>query len=290
MFEEAGYAGKILRVDLSSGSINLVSTAEYASRFVGGRGIAAKIYWDKVSPDTGALDPQNRLLIFTGPVVGFPGLASTRFQVCGKSPATDTEQFCYCNLGGNWGVQLKFAGYDGLVIQGKSDKPVYLSIQDDAIEIRDASSLWGKGAVQVRETLKAELGDSVRVLASGRAGDHLVSFGSLLADNDASGSCGFGAVMGSKNLKAIAVRGSGSLRAAQPDRLQELVRHIRKLTGDRGQTGGTLFNALARNIQGAKTKRERCWGCSHDCNRSVLEVPDGSRGKFMCQSSIFYQE
>ncbi len=282
MTEEAGYAGNILRVDLSSRSTTLVDTSEYASRFLGGRGIATKIYWDEVSPDTGALDPQNRLLFFTGPLAGFRGLASTRWQVCGKSPATDTEQFCYCNLGGDWGVQLKFAGYDGLVIQGKSDKPVYLSIQDDAIEIRDASSLWGRGAVQVRETLKAELGNSVRVVAAGRAGDHLVSFASLLADNDASGSCGFGAVMGSKNLKAIAVRGSGSLRAAQPERLRTLARHIRELKEDEEQT---------REIQvsGARMKREPCWGCSH-CNRSVLELPDGSRGKYMCQSSIFYQE
>ncbi len=283
MSEEAGYAGKILRVDLSSGNVSFVRTQQYASRFLGGRGIAAKVYWDEVSPDSGPFDPENRLLLFTGPLAGFPGLASSRWQVCGKSPATDREHFCYCNLGGHWGVQLKFAGYDGLIIQGKSDKPAYLSIQDDTINIRDASALWGKGAVQVRETLKAELGNSVRVLATGPAGEHLVSFASLLADNDASGSCGFGAVMGSKNLKAIVVRGSGSVRAAQPERLQELTNYVRKLKEGPVETRPLPF-------PGAKRRRDPCYGCTQNCNRFVFEASDGTHGKFMCQASVFYQE
>ena len=284
MSEEAGYAGKILRVDLSSGSTATVETSEYAPKFIGGRGIAAKIYWDEVSPQVDPFDPENRLLFFTGPVAGFAQLAGSRWQVCGKSPATDTKHFCYCNLGGHWGAGLKFAGYDGLIIQGKSDKPVYLLIRDDTVEIRDAASLWGKGAVRVRETLKAELGNSVRVVATGPAGDNLVSFASLQADNDSSGSCGFGAVMGSKNLKAIAVRGSGSVRAAQPERLRELARHIRQLKAGTEETSQT-------QAAGSKIRVEACYGCTHDgCSRTVFEASDGTRGKFMCQSGVFYQE
>jgi aldehyde:ferredoxin oxidoreductase len=284
MSKEAGYAGKILRVDLSSGSTATVDTSKYAPKFIGGRGIAAKIYWDEVSPQVDPFDPENRLLFFTGPVAGFAQLAGSRWQVCGKSPATDTKQFCYSNLGGHWGAGLKFAGYDGLIIQGQSDKPVYLLIRDDTVEIRDAVSLWGKGAVRVRETLKAELGNSVRVVAAGPAGDNLVSFASLQADNDSSGSCGFGAVMGSKNLKAIAVRGSGSVRAAQPERLRELARHIRQLKA------GTEETSQAQ-AAGSKIRVEACYGCTHDgCSRTVFEASDGTRGKFMCQSGVFYQE
>ncbi len=283
MSAETAYAGKILKVDLSSGNVTRANTSDYAPRFLGGRGIAAKIYWDEVSPDTGALDPENRLIFSTGPLAGFTGLASSRWQVCAKSPATDTEQFCYANLGGNWGVNLKFAGYDGLVIHGKADKPVYLAIQDGTVEIRDAASLWGKGAVTVRKALKAELGNSVRVLTTGPAGDHLVSFASLLADNDAAASCGFGAVMGSKNLKAIVVRGRSSFKAAQPEQLRELSHHIRELQADRVAERPAL-------VKEGKMLREACWGCPTGCNRIVYKAADGTKGKFMCQASVFYTE
>lgn len=284
MSQEAGYAGKILRIDLSSGRVSSTDTMEYAERFLGGRGLAARIYWDEVPPETSPLDPGNNLLFFTGPLAGFAGLPSSRWQVCGKSPATDTPRFCYANLGGNWGVQLKFAGYDGLVVRGKADKPVYISIQDDSVEIRDASSLWGKGAIPARQALKADLGESARILSTGPAGDNLVTLASLLADNDASASCGFGAVMGSKNLKAIAVRGSGgSFKAVQPQRLRELSRLIRKLQEGREVGREPL-------VKGGRIKKEPCWGCPHGCNRTIYQATDGSNGKFMCQASIFYQE
>ena len=118
MGEQDGYTGKILRVDLSSGSVTYTSTMEYAPRFLGGRGIATKIYWDEISPQTGASDPENALIIMTGPVCGVPGFAS-RFLICGKSIATN--MFSHCNLGGSWGAHLKYAGYDGVVV--KSTRP-----------------------------------------------------------------------------------------------------------------------------------------------------------------------
>jgi hypothetical protein len=111
-----GYAGRILRVDLTSGRTSTVPTSDYAS-FVGGRGLAAKVHWDEVSPHVSALDPENRLTFFTGPFAGFAGFGSSRWQVCGKSPATNPEHFCYSNLGGTWSVTLKSAGYDGIIVQ-----------------------------------------------------------------------------------------------------------------------------------------------------------------------------
>ena len=230
MAEHYGYAGNILQVDLSSGRIARLPTEDYSHRFLGGRGIAAKLYWDKVSPEVQAFDPQNRLILITGPLAGFSGLAGSRWQVCGKTAATTPQHFSYCNLGGSWGVELKFAGYDGMVIDGKADKPSYILIQDNAVEIRDASHLWGQGAIEARNSLKGELGKSARVLAIGPAGENLVVFANLLADEDSSGSSGLGAVLGSKNLKAVVVRGSKrtELKASDPDRLEEITKDLRR--------------------------------------------------------------
>jgi aldehyde:ferredoxin oxidoreductase len=168
--ETSGYAGKILRLDLSSGSKAELATPDYTDRFLGGRGVAAKIYWDGVSPKANAFDAENRLIFATGPLAGLPTLGGSRWQVCAKSPETIPEHFCYCNLGGRWGAELKFAGYDALVIAGKSDKPVYLLLYGDTVELKDASGLWGKGAIQTKEILKSELGSSARVVAIGPAG------------------------------------------------------------------------------------------------------------------------
>ena len=141
MTNEYGYAGKILKVDLSQGSLEDLPTVEIADRFIGGRGFAAKIYWDGESSEAKAYDPQNRLIFVNGPLAGFAGLAGSRWQVCGKSPGITPEFFSYANFGGSWGAWLKFAGYDGVVIEGTSEKPVYLLIQDGKAEIKDASSL-----------------------------------------------------------------------------------------------------------------------------------------------------
>jgi len=139
---EYGYAGEILKVDLSIGKIMREATSDYAARFVGGRGFAAKLYWDMVPDNARALEPENCLIYATGPATGFSGIAGCRWQICGKSPAHDPEAFSYANLGGKWGPALKSAGFDALAVQGKADKPFYLYIHDGWAEIRDASILW----------------------------------------------------------------------------------------------------------------------------------------------------
>jgi aldehyde:ferredoxin oxidoreductase len=291
MTEGYGYAGNILRIDLSSGKISRTPTAEYADRFLGGRGIAAKIYWDEVPANVSAFDPENRLIFATGPLAGFSGLSGSRWQVCGKAPAMTPEEFSYCNLGGRWGGQLKFAGYDGLVIQGKSDKPVYVFIDDDDVEIRDAAELWGKSTVETRETLKDELGRTAAVVACGPAGENLVSYAIVLADNDASGSSGFGAVMGSKNLKAIAVKGSGRVTPANPEKFKEVKEYIRQLL----YKGPGYMEAIAKPeahievVPGQKVKLDLCLGCAGFDGRVMVESRDGQKkGKSLCGSSLFY--
>jgi aldehyde:ferredoxin oxidoreductase len=277
-----GYAGAILEVDLSQGHTVNFPTDEYADRFIGGRGLAAKLYWDKVSPQTKAFDPENCLIFVTGPVAGFTRLAGSRWQVCGKSAAMQPQFFSHANLGGSWGAWLKFAGYDAIVIRGSSDKPVYLFVHDGIAEIKDASLFWGKGTVEVQEILKAELGKEVKVVAMGPAGENLVSFATVLADEGSSGSGGFGAVMGSKKLKAIAVVGNKKPVAAQPERLGELADRIYQLRGRH-------FDIQHKWIHEGRTKRQACYGCVSGCARQYYKTDEGKRVKFFCQMADMYE-
>jgi aldehyde:ferredoxin oxidoreductase len=256
---------------------------DYAGRFLGGRGIAARIFWDEVPPEVKAFDPENRLIFATGPFAGTRGVSGSRWQVCARTALTDPEHFNYANLGGSWGAQLKLAGYDALVVEGSSDRPVYVLIQDDAVEIRDAARLWGKSTVEARQMLKDELGSEVSVVATGPAGENLVTFASVLADNDASGSSGLGAVMGSKRLKAVAVRGSGSVSIADPDRFRELARRAHELRKGfgMGMTPGT--------DETMKLTKDYCHGCAGGfCFRGTYEASNGKVGKYMCGSATFY--
>lgn len=278
---EFGYAGQILKVDLSEGKITTLLTSDYSDRFLGGRGVAAKIYWDEVSPTITALSPENYLVFVNGPLAGFTRLAGSRWQVCGKSPASQPEQFSYANAGGSWGAWLKFAGFDGIVVTGKSNSLVYLYVRDGQCEIRDAAHLAGASTIETRQILKQELGKSVRVVAIGPAGENQVSFATLLADEDSSASGGFGAVMGSKNLKAIGVAGDKKPVAANPERLKELVEYISPL---RKGTHELYTPAIP-----GKTKPRACYGCISSCTREVYQSESGEGGKFFCQSAVVYR-
>jgi aldehyde:ferredoxin oxidoreductase len=282
---EYGYAGNILRVDLSSHKISSVPTVDYATRFLGGRGIAAKVYWDEVAPEVKAFDPDNRLMFMTGPLAGVsPGVGGVRWLVCGKSPTANPEQFSYANLGGSWGTELKRAGYDGVVVHGESDTPVYLSVINGKAKLKDASALWGKSTVETRGALKEQLGDQTRVVTTGPAGEHRVAMATILADNDASGSGGFGAVMGSKKLKAIAVRGNRKVATAFPDRLTQLNREIRRL-----KKTSSAASAWGGGVTPEKKKRDICRSCSLGCERLVYQDTSGREGKFICGQVGFYQ-
>jgi len=290
-----GYAGQILRVNLSSGEITESPTTDYAD-FLGGRGIAAKVYWDEVPPGAGASDPENRLVFATGPLAGIPVFGGSRWVVCGKSPFPAPEQFCYSNLGGRWGAELKFAGYDAVVVHGKAEKPVYLLVDGDTTELRDASALRGKGCIETRDMLKGELGTSARVVAIGPAGENGAVMANLLADNDASGSGGLGATMGSKNLKAIVVRAAErEARIAQPERLHELAEHFRSLNRVRAVGSPSRVNIKddpflnPLPVPGPKMKKDPCYGCWGMCPRRLYESQDGRKGKFACHSAMFYQ-
>jgi aldehyde:ferredoxin oxidoreductase len=282
MSEQYGYAGEILNVDLSTGKIASVATERYFRLFLGGRGIAAKIYWDEVPPETNALDPENRLIFMTGPFCGISGLGS-RFQICGKSIATN--HFSFCNLGGSWGAQLKAAGYDGLVVTGKADKPVYIHIDEDKIVIKDARHLQGQKGSSCELELKRELGKAVAVLTIGPAGENMVTFATFLASGDATGAGGLAGVMGSKNLKAITVKGDKKVEVAERDRLAKIAREV-------SQSRSSYIEPLhyaAMLTPKERLKKSICRGCSGGCVRATYRNSDGYERKFMCQSGMFYE-
>jgi aldehyde:ferredoxin oxidoreductase len=282
-----GYAGRILRINLTTGGVEDTPTESYSPLFLGGRGIAAKLYWDEVSPAISPFDAQNRLIFITGPVTATTGFCGSRWQVCGKSPVHNT--FSYCNLGGNWGAQLKRAGYDGLVVTGQAEGPVYLWITNHGVEIRRADHLSGQGAITCRETLKKELGRTVNVVAIGPAGENRVVYANLIADQNASGAGGLAAVMGAKNLKAIAVKGGRKVVPADANRLLALKeRSLAIMSGlDEEFVSGVI--PFRDPISFAKTTKDVCYSCTgHKCIRRNYRMDDGQKGKFMCGSSYFY--
>ncbi|MBN1834966.1 MAG: hypothetical protein JW820_03890 [Spirochaetales bacterium] len=283
-----GYTGTILRVDLSTGSTETLDTYEYARRFIGGRGLATALYWQEVPPETAAFAPENRLVFATGPVAGVPALGGSRWGIHAKSPLLaglkGREHFCYGNLGGYFGAELKLAGYDALVVQGRADHPVTLWLRPGKVEILDASRLWGLTTVGAMTAVKGELGEKVKVLAIGPAGENLVPFATVFAEGDASCGGGMGAVMGSKNLKAVAVQASTrKVDTADPERLRAIAREIKAL--GRGNVKVWGFDFMAH---GPKTEKMPCYGCMANCLRVRYTADNGKSGKYMCQSRFFY--
>ncbi len=285
------YAGKILRVDLSTGRAETFDTEPYARRFLGGRGVATALHWDEVPPDARFDDERNRLTLSFGPLCGMAnGLGGSRWGLYSKSPfpasgKTGRDHFCYGSLGGSFGAELRFAGYDGLVVQGKAERPVWLSIEDGRVELHAADALWGQGSVEAMAEIRRLAAPGSKALAIGPAGEHCVPLATVFADGDASCSGGMGAVMGAKRLKAIAVRGTTTRRVpvADPAKLKEIDAHIRGLNRGNVKVWGMDFMA-----HGPRTRKMPCYACMGHCLRVRYTPENGDAGKFMCQSRFFY--
>ena len=183
---------------------------EWAEKYLGGAGIASRILYDELKPGIDPLSPDNKTLILTGPVNGTMIPTGSRVGAYCKSPLTGS--FFHGTAGGHFGAEIKYAGYDGMIIEGKASNPVYIWIDDDQVEIRDASHLWGINSYDVQEKLKEELGlDEIHAASIGPAGELLNRFACITFGCRVTGRGGTGAVWGSKNLKAVVVRGSGSV-------------------------------------------------------------------------------
>ncbi len=219
-----GYTGKLLRIDLTGGKVSTEKIApELLRKFLGGVGYGAKLYYDEIPAGADALSPQNKIIFTTGPLSGTKSPGAGFAEVCFKSPLGGVWAESKC--GGEWGGTLRKAGYDFLVIEGKAKEPKYISIDDGKIEIRPAGKLKGKTTSQKDNLIKEELKDKgLEIAVIGPAGEELVRFANIMVVGRSFGRCGAGAVMGSKNLLAIAVKGSGNIPVAKPDRFQTAVK------------------------------------------------------------------
>lgn len=235
-----GYAGHTLRIDLSSGRIEKEPLKpEWVEDYIGGRGFTAKILYDENPPGVDPFGPENRFIIAMGPLSGLFLPASGKTHFCTKSPATGG--YGDSNMGGHFGVNMKYAGYDVTILHGKAARPSYIFIENDTVEIRDAQAYWGKGSTEVEEALKNELGHDFQILTIGGAGEKMVNFACISHDfGRQAGRTGIGAVLGSKNIKAIAVRGTKSIPVFDPKGLlkkgKETYAACRKKPGFEGWT------------------------------------------------------
>ncbi len=236
------WAGKILRVNLTKGTVTTEPlNREWARDYVGSRGLGSKYLVTEIDPQVAPLSPHNNIIWATGPLTGTMASTGGRYTVITKGPLTGA--IACSNSGGYWGAELKMAGWDMVIFEGKSPKPVYLCIQNDVVELRDASHLWGQSVWHTEEAIKKSLQDPlVRVSCIGKAGENHVLYASVVNDlHRAAGRSGVGAVMGSKNLKAIAVRGTiGVGNVRDPKAFMQAVAEKKKILADNAVTGQGL--------------------------------------------------
>ncbi len=284
------WAGKILRVNLSTGAIRREPLKmEWAKAYLGSRGLASKYLISEIDPKVDPLSPENKLIWATGPLTGTMASTGGRYTVVTKGPLTGA--IACSNSGGYWGAEFKFAGWDMVIFEGKSPKPVYLSIEDDQVELRDAAHLWGKSVWETEETIKKQHQDPlVRVSSIGLAGENGVLYAAVVNDlHRAAGRSGVGAVMGSKNLKAIAVRGTqgvGNIR--DPKGFMKATFEKKKILADNAVTGqglptyGTQVLMNVINEIGAsptRNHREVQFEGAKDISAEAMATPRASDGK-----------
>ena len=284
------WAGKILRVNLTAGTV--VSEAlnmEWARAYLGSRGLGSKYLTTEIDPKVDPLSPDNKIIWATGPLTGTMASTGGRYTVITKSPLTGA--IACSNSGGYWGAELKMAGWDMIIFEGKSPKPVYLFINDDVAELRDAAHLWGKSVWETEEMLKTSLQDPLaRVSSIGKAGENGVLYAAVVNDlHRAAGRSGVGTVMGSKNLKAIAVRGTkgvGNIR--DPKAFMKTTFEKKKILAENAVTGqglpayGTqvLMNVI-NEIGGLPTRNHQDvqFEGAKDISAEAMVTPRESDGK-----------
>lgn len=304
-----GWAGKILDINLGSGSVETFPLdREMARLFLGGRGLGARLLWDLVGPEVEPLSPENVLIFTTGPITASSSQTSNRFNVSTKSPLTNT--ILHANSGGWWGMQFKRTGYDALIVRGKAEKPVMIEITAEGVQILDAGHLWGKGVFETTEAL-GQKRNKRNVLCIGPAGENQVRIAAIMNDKErALARGGGGAVMGSKNLKAIVVEGHEKNRPEDQDQFKFMLYETGKLLKASPLTSQALpefgtavvmnvvneIGALpTRNFQQSQfegadkisgeaitdeilVKNQACWACPITCTR-ISKTASGKEGE-----------
>ena len=293
------YTGQILVVDLSKGETKSIETnRKISADFLGGSGFASRFLYDHLDATVNPLSPENMLLFMTGPLAGTLAPCTGRHVVCGKSPLTNL--WGESHVGGHFGAFLKFSGFDGVLIKGRSEKPMTLHIENGRSELLHADDVWGMMTGPTQEALKKRLG-RVQVACIGPAGENLVKFASIVTNERVSARCGLGAVMGSKNLKAIAVGGTVKPSIQKPKEFQKLAQESRKTLAEamsmltaQGTAMyvdiGMMFNDMpikyfqeiefedsdlinAKSMEEILTGRSACYSCPIGCGRKV-SIPE----------------
>jgi aldehyde:ferredoxin oxidoreductase len=312
-----GWTGTVLRVNLTRGEITKEALREdWARDFIGGRGVAARYLVEECHPEVDPLAPENPLIFATGPLTGTNASCGARYMVVTKGPLTGC--MTTSNSGGKWGPELKFAGYDLLILEGRAERPVYLWICDDQVELRDATHLWGKGVFETEDLIRRETAlPDCSVAAIGPAGENRVLYAAIVNEKyRAAGRSGVGAVMGAKHLKAIAVRGTGAVRVADPAAMMKAQWDMKHeltqapLTSEGLPAYGTLalMNVInehgalptnnfreaqfagAENISGEELAETRlatnkaCFACTIACGR-VSRISEEGVGRYAMKTS-----
>ena len=257
-----GYAGQILYVNLSDGSLQKKPLErDFAMKYVGGRGFSSRILWDELEPGIEPFSPANIVILAAGPLNGTPTPSASRLTVAAKSPLTGA--LGDANSGGYFAPEMKYAGFDAIVVQGTSPEPVYLWVEDGHAELRPAKHLWGLGIHEVGERLKEENDDeTIHVCAIGPGGENLVRYACVLTDGEsAGGRCGIGAVMGAKRLKAVAVRGTRDVGLADPKRFKAALDLYRETL--EGETWTETLRRLGTPNLVAHREKLGIWGAKN---------------------------
>jgi aldehyde:ferredoxin oxidoreductase len=264
-------------IDLSKKKITIKQTPNSLKKlFLGGRGLNSYYLNKMIKSNTDPLSPNNVLIFGTGFLTGTLVPNSSRFNVSAKSP--ETGILGDSNCGGYFGAELRYTGFDRLIIQGKSKKPCYLYITDNKIEIKDANDYWGMDTTEVQQSLRKDLGH-VETACCGVAGENLVRFACVRTGvKNAAGRCGLGAVMGSKNLKAIAARGTQGIKVAHPEEMLETVEQLKeyimssKITSILGTVGTPLLYEVSNTLGAIRTKNSQLNAWSDSLNAQVVET------------------
>ncbi len=284
-----GWHRKILRINLTEGTVKSEPlNMEWAQKYLGQRGLATKYLLEEIDPKTDAMGPGNKLIFATGPLTGTAASTGGRYSVITKGPLTNA--IACSNSGGYFGAELKFAGWDMVIMEGKSPKPVYILIQDDKCEIKDGSAIWGTSVWHTDEWLKKEHQDPMMHIACiGIAGEKGVLYSAIVNDlHRAAGRSGVGAVMGSKNVKAVAVRGTGGVKVKDGRAFLKATAEGKKVLQANAVTGqglpayGTQVLMNVINEAGAmptRNHREVQFEGAHDISAEAMVTPRKSDGK-----------
>jgi aldehyde:ferredoxin oxidoreductase len=288
-----GFAGKVLRVDLSTGRVSTLDTREKYGAVLGGTGLGYQVLWEEVPPGTGAFDPGNKLVFATGV------LAGTGVPCNGRTAVTCLFPTCWPkalvgsgHMGGNFAAKLKYAGYDAIIVEGRAERPVWLFIHDARVELRAASHLWGSGIRRTNLEISQEMGADCSVAAIGQAGEKLAPM-AIVANSLSHSAGGVGGVMGSKNLKAIGVQGSGAVRiAGDKGEWEKLIKFHLSILGGNNQHVVPAFPTPQSEYYnpGSRWVGEpgKCWGAADPPVEITGDIYDLNRISYRTNSAAFF--